>query len=228
VARCKADGCGLFASYGVTSRVACKHHKSDKMRILTGARCPHGKRKNTCGECGGASVCRHGRQKHQCGECGGTSVCQHGRQRHQCGKCGKPVTCAHNRRRNQCKECDGVSFCEHGKPKARCLQCGGSQLCQCGNRKNARYDGWCADCHHRLFPEHPLSLNRNDGEYRLAQHLDQHPQVASWSKHGIDCGGRTLIPDAIVEIEGGGTVMIELDGVSRYNLAFICAPKAPN
>ena len=33
-------------------------------------KCPHGKRKSKCRECGGASICSHRREKSKCRECG--------------------------------------------------------------------------------------------------------------------------------------------------------------
>ena len=37
--------------------------------------CEHQRRKNTCKECGGASICPHQRQRSSCKECGGSSIC---------------------------------------------------------------------------------------------------------------------------------------------------------
>ena len=50
--------------------------------------CQHGKRRNQCKECGGASICVHGRQRNRCKECGGSSICEHGRRRSRCKECG--------------------------------------------------------------------------------------------------------------------------------------------
>jgi very-short-patch-repair endonuclease len=75
-----------------------------------------------------------------------------------------------------------------------------------------------------LYPDDPRSLNTNDAELRLDQHLEAHPQVKSFSKNAIDCGGRKLVPDAIVEIEGKGTVMIELDGPQHFGFVHYFHP----
>jgi hypothetical protein len=177
VAKCKTDGCGSIAAFGVTKRTACAKHKTPDMVNLSNPKCSlHGRRKTECTICGGSQMCHHGV------------------------------------RRAFCQACLGSQICEHLKQKGDCLLCGGFRLCQCGTRSQPRYDGWCASCFHREYPDDPRSKNKNDAEFRLAQHLDQHSLVKSWSKTSVDCEGRQLIPDAVVEIEGGGTVMIELDG----------------
>ena len=38
--------------------------------------CEHGRRRNDCKECGGASICEHGRLRNQCKECGGSGICR--------------------------------------------------------------------------------------------------------------------------------------------------------
>lgn len=215
---CKTKGCMVTASYGVTSRVACAAHKTPDMENLAvNTKCRHGKRRSRCADCGGSEMCFHKRYRAQCVECDGASICFHGRRRNMCVECDGASICRHERRRSMCVECGGANICaDHGKRKAECLECGGSALCQCGNHKNPRYDGWCADCFHRLYPDDPRSKNTNDAELRLEQHLEAHAQVRRVNKTSIDCEGRSLIPDAIVEIEGGGTVMIELDGPQHF------------
>ena len=102
-------------------------------------KCPHGRRRSTCKECGGVSVCEHGRQRSTCRECGGSAVCEHGRQRSQCKECGGSAFCEHNRRRTYCKECSGGSICEHKKERRRCSICD-----SCGHaislRRSRRYE----------------------------------------------------------------------------------------
>lgn len=200
---CKMEkGCKLVAWYGTTKRVACKLHRTEEMddfRQRT-AKCEHGRRPGRCVECGGSEYCTHGRMRSSCAECGGSQICDHGRLRAYCGSC------------------SGSRICEHGKQKSNCLMCGGSMLCQCGQRKHPRYDGWCATCFHREYPNDPRSLNVNDAECRLEEHLQVHPQVKSFSKTSINCHGRMLVPDAIVRIEGGGTIMVELDGPQHFDI----------
>ena len=72
-------------------------------------RCPHGRRRYYCKECGGGGICEHGRLRYSCKECGGSSICEHGRQRSQCKECGGGGICEHGRRRYGCKECGGSS-----------------------------------------------------------------------------------------------------------------------
>ena len=55
-------------------------------------KCPHGKRRNECVECDGATICEHKIKRHYCILCGGASVCQHNRQKLSCGACKGGVT----------------------------------------------------------------------------------------------------------------------------------------
>jgi hypothetical protein len=68
-------------------------------------KCPHGRKRNMCKECNGASICPHGRVKNKCKECNGACICKHGRQRSQCKECNGGSICKHNRIRNKCKDC---------------------------------------------------------------------------------------------------------------------------
>ena len=103
--------------------------------------CVHGRQKNHCKECGGASVCEHGRIRNQCVECGGANICEHGRQRNNCKECGGASICEHGRQRNQCKECGGTGICEHSKRKDICKECGGAGICEHGRQRNS-----CIEC----------------------------------------------------------------------------------
>lgn len=49
--------------------------------------CDHGKRQESCKECGGKQICKHERQRSTCIECGGGSVCKCERQKSSCRKC---------------------------------------------------------------------------------------------------------------------------------------------
>ena len=71
-------------------------------------KCPHGRRRYVCKDCGGGGLCEHGRERSQCKECGGGGICEHGRER------------------SRCKDCGGSSICEHGRTRSRCKECGGS------------------------------------------------------------------------------------------------------
>ena len=50
-------------------------------------KCPHGRRRYQCKECGGGCICPHGRQRCQCKECGGSGICAHSRVRSACSIC---------------------------------------------------------------------------------------------------------------------------------------------
>ena len=122
-------------------------------------KCPHGRLRHRCRDCGGASVCEHERLRYQCRDClgssfcehwrrrarcrdcGGSSVCEHGRQRHQCRDCGGASICKHGRERHQCRDCGGSSFCEHGRRRHQCSECGGTAICQ-----HMRQRTQCRDC----------------------------------------------------------------------------------
>ena len=77
--------------------------------------CTHGRRRNTCVDCGGRSVCVHGRLKAQCRECGGSAFCVHGWRSSTCRLgCGRSTQiCPHNRFISHCKECGGSQICSH-------------------------------------------------------------------------------------------------------------------
>ena len=51
-------------------------------------RCPHGRLRYYCKECGGSGLCEHGRQRSRCKDCGGGGLCEHGRRRSLCKECG--------------------------------------------------------------------------------------------------------------------------------------------
>jgi hypothetical protein len=93
--------------------------------------------------------CPHGRQKSVCKDCGGCGICQHGRRRNSCKDCGVFGICIHGRYKYVCKDCrgskilsetvgGGVSICEHGRLRRRCKECGGSQVCEHQRIRSAR------------------------------------------------------------------------------------------
>lgn len=127
------------------------------------SRCPHGRSKYYCKECGGGGYCHHGRVKKICRDCGGTGRCEHDRIRSRCKDCGggsicehkrektrcrdcyngRPggIFCEHSRRKDKCKDCDGSSICEHGRQKYTCVDCGGKGVCE-----HSRQRFQCKDC----------------------------------------------------------------------------------
>jgi hypothetical protein len=110
-------------------------------------KCPHGKQKDYCVECGGNGICSHGKQHYYCKECGGKGICEHNltkrcckicnpnyycihdRVKRFCRDCGGVDICIHNNRRQICIECKGQSLCIHNKPKVNCVECSGSMTC---------------------------------------------------------------------------------------------------
>jgi hypothetical protein len=84
---------------------SCNECRNKQKKTREKNKCPHGKQKCLCKQCGGVSICKHGRERNTCKECGGSSICEHGRRR--------PI----------CKECGGASICEHGRQKSQCKEC---------------------------------------------------------------------------------------------------------
>ena len=85
----------------------CEHGVKQRSNCKVCSACPHGRKRSTCKECGGASICEHSRRRSTCKECGGASICEHGRQRSECKRCGGGSICDHGRRRSRCKDCRG-------------------------------------------------------------------------------------------------------------------------
>ena len=112
-------------------------------------KCPHGRRRCYCKECGGGSICEHGRRRAKCKECGGSGLCEHGRERCKCKECGGSQICEHGRERAKCKECGGTSICEHGRMRTRCKECGGGAICEHGRRRSQ-----CKECGGTSICEH--------------------------------------------------------------------------
>ncbi|OLP72490.1 hypothetical protein AK812_SmicGene48181 [Symbiodinium microadriaticum] len=97
-------------------------------------KCPHGRQRHLCPDCGGAGICQHRRQKHNCRECGGSNFCEHGRHKHHCRACSSSF-CEHGRQKWLCRDCGGGGICEHGRQKHNCRDCGGSSFCEHGRRR---------------------------------------------------------------------------------------------
>ena len=93
-------------------------------------KCPHGKRRTRCAECGGAGVCEHKQDRYRCAACGGGSICKHTKLRSECAVCGGGSICEHKRRRSKCPTCGGASICKHTKQRSKCAACGGGSICK--------------------------------------------------------------------------------------------------
>jgi len=112
--------------------------KSQFSLKITRFKCPHGKRRTLCKECGGTQLCAHGNRKDYCKECGGSQICVHGK----------------NKR--NCKNCGGRNCCEHGKLKQNCQKCKSikykintNNFCltkKCFNIRCKKWDGYCNEC----------------------------------------------------------------------------------
>lgn len=71
--------------------------------------CIHGKRVNTCVDCGGSSVCEHSRRRAHCKECKGSRYCPHGRSlRNRCIICRPDTRCPHGINKYNCKRCQAA------------------------------------------------------------------------------------------------------------------------
>jgi hypothetical protein len=68
-------------------------------------KCPHGRDRYRCKECGGVGICPHGRVRAACTECRGQEICEHGMRRTLCKQCEGGGRCVHDRRRDACPIC---------------------------------------------------------------------------------------------------------------------------
>ena len=52
-------------------------------------KCPHGRQRSVCKDCGGTGICEHGRQRWDCQLCSPDKFCEHGKckSRHTCVVC---------------------------------------------------------------------------------------------------------------------------------------------
>jgi len=101
----------------------------NKKKIVVKKKCPHGKQKSMCKDCGGVGVCVHGKRKQVCKECNGSGFCTHGKLKYRCKDCGGGAICIHGQRNTDCRQCGGSGICVHGKNKYRCVECGGTGVC---------------------------------------------------------------------------------------------------
>jgi hypothetical protein len=129
----------------------CPHGKQKSKCIDCGGSgiCKHNKRKEYCIECDGSEMCVHGKQKSHCIECRGVSICVHNKLKVRCAECGGSAFCEHNKRKEYCVECSGSAFCEHNKRKENCVECGGSGICKHDKQKAS-----CVECDGSSFCEH--------------------------------------------------------------------------
>ncbi len=141
----KGKICGTLCL--VEGATKCSRHRRTK--------CPHGRQKYLCIECGGVGVCDHGKQKHQCVECGGSCVCPHKKRKYDCVECQGNGVCIHNKDKRLCIECGGTGICQHGRNSYFCAKCGGLGICSHGKYKRS-----CVDCGGKCICPHKKRKDR--------------------------------------------------------------------
>jgi len=124
----------------------CENCRENSKKSNEKNKCEHGRRRNECLECGGASICEHKRIRSSCIECDGSQVCEHKRIRSKCIECGGASICEHKRQRSFCIECGGNQICEHKRQRSSCIECDGSQICEHKRERNK-----CQICNFNLY-----------------------------------------------------------------------------
>lgn len=92
-------------------------------------KCPHGRLKYACLECGGKGICEHKKHKYLCAECGGRGICEHRRIKRTCVECKGPGICEHRKRKNLCVECKGKGIYVHRRIRRHCFACSYEKAC---------------------------------------------------------------------------------------------------
>ncbi len=97
------------------SRVRWQRHlpareQKNSCKDCPDGKCVHGRKKQSCKECGGSRICEHGRRKSQCKQCGGSAICEHKQQRLQCRECIAA-------RAKKEKKLDAAGLGKRGRPK---------------------------------------------------------------------------------------------------------------
>jgi hypothetical protein len=80
-------------------------------------KCPHGKRKSRCKDCGGNAICDHKILRIDCRNCGGTRVskCHHGFSKKICKICNPQIVCQHSRIKYRCDTCKNLRKAQKDK-----------------------------------------------------------------------------------------------------------------
>ena len=141
--------------------------------------CTHGKFKPYCKDCKGSQICSHGKNKHQCRDCKGSQICPHDRVIYSCKDC---MGCLHGRLKKYCKECKGSAICEHNRVKYICRECGGKGICPHGRRKSN-----CKDCKGSEICQH--NRKRYDCKECGGKGICPHERQRAFCK---DCGGSQI------------------------------------
>lgn len=107
-----------------SSKILPKKTRKTVLTIVSiKGKCPHGRQKYYCRDCGGSGICEHDRRKELCKHCGGTQVCIHGRNKNLCKDCGGSKICIHDKQRFRCRACGGSAICVHNRIKYVCKEC---------------------------------------------------------------------------------------------------------
>jgi hypothetical protein len=127
-------------------------------------KCPHGKRKYDCIDCGGKGICEHKKHKYNCNICG--NRCNHNKKKSRCVECSGSAICEHKKRKDNCKDCSGSGICQHKKQKSHCNLCSGCEhgfiklSCKsCNSCQHGNIKYYCKECGGSGICEHS---NRKD------------------------------------------------------------------
>ena len=77
-----------------TFQKTCNDCLTKQRAYVESKKCPHGRQKTRCRQCGGGAICMHNKIRSICSQCGGGEICGHGRERRQCKLCSDPLKVA--------------------------------------------------------------------------------------------------------------------------------------
>lgn len=100
----------------------CKKCRDNDIKYKNNNKCPHGREKSKCIDCGGACVCPHNRMKYRCRDCRGVCICPHDRIRIQCRDC-EPILYLIQLQRSQMQRCFNNSNLDKTNPSISYLSC---------------------------------------------------------------------------------------------------------
>ena len=124
---------------------SCVSCRQNDIKQREKQKCPHGRQRSTCKQCGGSGICHHNIQRITCIQCGGASRCIHQRMKRLCHECGGKGICCHNQQKTQCKICGGSAICQHNIQRSHCIECQGTEICE-----HKRQKRMCQICNFNL------------------------------------------------------------------------------